>query len=427
MAKKTTKKTATTSKKPSSKKTSKKEVAAVEETVTPSKKKEDPPAEDKGTNRLLSVLGNLKGIRVEKASEVRNSFDVRLPTGILGLDIACGGGIPRGGLTEFWGAESAGKSSLCGCLIRQNQRIMGEESRIAVFGIEHELDKGLVRKLGAKISMSEEEIEKDERVYGITYSEEERFFMRNQQIGEIDMISAATAEDALEAIYRIISIDHYQLVILDSIAQLLPQDEADAVMADGGMLGAALPRLIARFNRKLVDAYYQRPNKRPNLTSLVVTNQVTAAIGARTRPGMPPPEKQKAGYSLRHAKFLSLKLRSSKSSSMDISEGHEVNWSVDKGKAGTHNGLAGTFDYRKKSGVFGPDYEKESLSEGIRAGVIGKHPGAYYDCPYFGIDRVKGVEALTHALREADPEWFFSIYYEVMKAHGIHTTTRWEE
>lgn len=369
---------------------------------------------------LMGKLAGIPGIRVEKASEVRNSFTVRIPTGVMSLDVACGGGIPAGGITEAWGPANAGKSSICSMLIRQCQRVYGEESRVAVFGIEHEMDKGLARKLGAEVAMSDKDIKADEEVIGRPYTAEERERAK-QQIGAISMIGAATAEDALEAVYRIAAMDYYQLLIIDSIAQLLPNDEKEAAISEGGMLGAALPRLISRFLRKMTDAYFQRPNGRPNMTAIVVTNQVTANIGGYTRPGMPPPQKQKGGYSLTHGKLLSLKLRKSGNDE----DSQIVHWAIDKGKAGTHSGMSGEFTYSKDFSNFGPDYREITFKEAVRCGTIVRR-GGVFDVECMGISGCHGKEALFREMSDIDPEWYFGLYNDIMTRNNIHVSNKWE-
>lgn len=379
---------------------------------------------------LAQIQQEVPGARVEKAQEVQNAFRVRRPTGIADLDVAIGGGLPAGGITELWGPDNSGKNLLSNLVIRQNQRIHGDASVVGVFGIELAFDKTFARKCGVRVGLSDAEIQGLETETGYEFSEEERDELQ-AQTGQIRLFSAKDAESALEALYMAIASDIFDVIVFDSVAQLIPHDEAEAKMMDAKMLAAKLPQVMARFFRKTSDAYFQRPNDRPNLTTVIMTNQITAKIGGFTRPGLPPPVQMKAGYAMKHAKLLSLKLRAG-TKIKDGKEvvGHEVHWQVSKGKAGCADGAAGAFnmyttDESSKHSQFGPNFESPAFRAALNSGVITK-AGAFYEVPHLEM-RHRGKQVLIDRLTAANPEWMFEFWHEIMRANGIHAYTDWVE
>lgn len=161
-----------------------------------------------------------------------------IPSGSLALDIATGvGGIPRGRITEIYGAESSGKTTLCLHTIAEAQRLGG----IAAFiDMEHALDPTYAAKVGVDVN--------------------------NLYISQPD-----TAEQALEICETLIRSGVFEVVVLDSVAALVPKVEIEGEMGDSHV--GVQARLMSQALRKLAGAI-----KHSNAI-MIFTNQIREKIG----------------------------------------------------------------------------------------------------------------------------------------------------
>ena len=161
-----------------------------------------------------------------------------ISTGALNLDAAIGiGGIPRGRITEIYGPESSGKTTVCLHVIANAQRKGG----IAAFiDAEHALDVGYARKLGVDVD--------------------------NLLVSQPD-----TGEQALEIAEVLIRSNAVDVVVIDSVAALVPRAEIEGEMGDSHV--GLQARLMSQALRKLTGAV-NRSN-----TSVIFTNQIREKVG----------------------------------------------------------------------------------------------------------------------------------------------------
>jgi len=161
-----------------------------------------------------------------------------IPTGALNLDAAIGiGGIPRGRISEIYGPESSGKTTMCLHIIANAQRLGG----IAAFiDVEHALDVAYSRKLGVDVD--------------------------NLLVSQPD-----TGEQALEIAEVLIRSNAVDVVVIDSVAALVPRAEIEGEMGDTHV--GLQARLMSQALRKLTGAV-SRSN-----TSVIFTNQIREKIG----------------------------------------------------------------------------------------------------------------------------------------------------
>ena len=161
-----------------------------------------------------------------------------IPTGALNLDAAIGiGGIPRGRISEIYGPESSGKTTICLHIIANAQRLGG----IAAFiDAEHALDVAYSRKLGVDVD--------------------------NLLVSQPD-----TGEQALEIAEVLIRSNAVDVVVIDSVAALVPRAEIEGEMGDTHV--GLQARLMSQALRKLTGAV-ARSN-----TSVIFTNQIREKIG----------------------------------------------------------------------------------------------------------------------------------------------------
>ena len=161
-----------------------------------------------------------------------------IPTGALSVDIALGiGGIPRGRVTEIYGPESSGKTTLCQHIVAECQKLGGTA---AFIDMEHALDPIYAEKWGVDVE--------------------------NLLISQPD-----TGEQALEITETLIRSGAIDLVVIDSVAALVPRSELEGDMGDATMGMQA--RLMSQALRKLSGAI-----KHTN-TAVIFTNQLRQKIG----------------------------------------------------------------------------------------------------------------------------------------------------
>jgi recombination protein RecA len=161
-----------------------------------------------------------------------------IPTGSIALDLALGvGGIPRGRITEIFGPESSGKTTICQHVIAEAQARGG----VAAFiDVEHALDPGYARACGVNVD-------------------------------ELLVSQPDTGEQALEITETLIRSGGIDCVVLDSVAALVPRAEIEGEMGDSFV--GIQARLMSQALRKLTGAV-SRSN-----TALVFTNQLREKIG----------------------------------------------------------------------------------------------------------------------------------------------------
>lgn len=161
-----------------------------------------------------------------------------IPTGSMGLDLALGvGGIPRGRVAEIFGPEGSGKTTLCQHIIAEAQRDGG----IAAFiDVEHVLDPTYAAKCGVDIE-------------------------------ELLISQPDTAEQALEITEALVRSGAVDVVVVDSVAALVPRAELEGEMGDQHV--ALQARLMSQALRKLTGAIKR------SKTAVIFTNQLRMKVG----------------------------------------------------------------------------------------------------------------------------------------------------
>jgi recombination protein RecA len=187
-----------------------------------------------------------------------------IPTGALNLDAAIGvGGIPRGRITEIYGPESSGKTTLCLHVIANAQRRGG----IAAFvDAEHAVDIQYARRLGVDVD--------------------------NLLVSQPD-----TGEQALEIAEVLIRSNAVDVVVVDSVAALVPRAEIEGEMGDSHV--GLQARLMSQALRKLTGAVNR------SHTSVIFTNQIREKIGVM----FGNPETTTGGRALKFYASLRLDIR----------------------------------------------------------------------------------------------------------------------
>ena len=175
---------------------------------------------------------------IMRLGEARHMNVEAIPTGSLALDIALGvGGVPRGRVTEIYGPESSGKTTICLHVVAEAQRRGGTCGYV---DMEHALDPAYAAKCGVDVE--------------------------NLYISQPD-----TGEQALEIAEQLVRSGAMDVVVIDSVAALVPRAEIEGEMGDSHM--GLQARLMSQALRKLSGAIKQ------SNTSVLFTNQLRQKIG----------------------------------------------------------------------------------------------------------------------------------------------------
>ncbi len=199
-------------------------------------------AETGKTKSLETTLAALKKRfgegAIMKMGEATGMKVDAIPTGSISLDLALGiGGIPRGRVTEIYGPEASGKTTLCQHIIAQAQMMGG----VAAFiDVEHALDPAYAAKCGVNVD-------------------------------ELLISQPDTGEQALEIAEALVRSGAVDIIVIDSVAALVPRAEIEGEMGDSHM--GLQARLMSQALRKLSGAI-----KRSN-TAVIFTNQLRQKIG----------------------------------------------------------------------------------------------------------------------------------------------------
>ncbi len=190
---------------------------------------------DKALSDIVKRYGEGSIMRLGEAHQMTVEF---IPTGSLSLDIALGiGGIPRGRVTEIFGPESSGKTTVCQHIVAEAQKAGGTAAYI---DMEHALDPAYAQKCGVNVE--------------------------NLLISQPD-----TGEQALEIAETLVRSGAVDVVVIDSVAALVPRAEIEGDMGDASMGMQA--RLMSQALRKLSGIISQTK------TAVVFTNQLRQKIG----------------------------------------------------------------------------------------------------------------------------------------------------
>ena len=252
-----------------------------------------------------------------------------IPTGSLALDLALGvGGIPRGRVTEIFGPESSGKTTLCQHIVAEAQKLGGT---CAYIDMEHALDPGYAAKCGVDVD--------------------------NLYISQPD-----TGEQALEIAETLVRSGAVDVVVVDSVAALVPRAEIEGDMGDATMGMQA--RLMSQALRKLSGAIKQTN------TVMVFTNQLRQKIGVM----FGNPETTTGGMALKFYASVRLDVRRVES----IKVGQEVVGSRTRVRV-VKNKVAAPFRVAEFDILYNEGISKSGdvLDLGVELGLIEKR-GSFY-------------------------------------------------
>ena len=286
------------------------------------------------TEALETALGRIEKDygrgAVMRLGEISDSLSTEcIPTGSLALDIALGiGGIPRGRVTEVFGAESAGKSTLAIHIMAETQKLGGIAAYIDV---EHALDPGYAANCGLVID--------------------------NLLIAQPD-----SAEQALDITEQLVRSGAVDAVVVDSVAALVPQAEIEGDMGDTHV--GLQARLMSQALRKLTSSIHR------SKTAVIFINQIREKIGVTYG----SPEVTPGGRALKFYSSVRIDLRRVES----IKQGAEVMGNRVRARV-VKNKVAAPFRVAEFDIMFNLGISKmgDILEIGVEQGIV-KKSGAFY-------------------------------------------------
>jgi recombination protein RecA len=275
-----------------------------------------------------------------------------VPTGSIALDLALGvGGVPRGRITEIFGPESSGKTTLCYHIAANAQRAGGI---VAFIDAEHALDPSYARNVGLNVD-------------------------------ELLVSQPDTGEQALEIAETLIRSNGVDVVIIDSVAALVPRAEIEGEMGDSFV--GLQARLMSQALRKLTGAI-NRSN-----TALIFTNQLREKIGVM----FGNPETTPGGRALKFYCSVRLDIRRIETLKNGTDAiGSRTRVKVVKNKVASPFRLA-EFDIMYNEGI---SREGGLLDVGIAAGILSK-TGAWFN---YGETRLGQGRENSRDFLKAHPE-----------------------
>ncbi|MFC3125758.1 recombinase RecA [Pseudoroseomonas globiformis] len=290
-----------------------------------------------------------------------------IPTGSLGLDLALGiGGLPKGRIVEIYGPESSGKTTLALHAIAEAQKRGGT---CAFVDAEHALDPGYARKLGVDVD--------------------------NLLISQPD-----AGEQALEIADTLVRSGAVDVLVVDSVAALVPRAELEGEMGDSHV--GLHARLMSQALRKLTGSV-SRSN-----TLLIFLNQIRLKIGVM----FGNPETTTGGNALKFYASVRLEIRRIG----QIKDREEVTGNQTRVKV-VKNKMAPPFRQVEFDIMYGEGVSKvgELIDLGVKAGVVEKS-GAWFSCDSQRIGQ--GRENAKQFMRD-NPSMADSIEQRIRSQAGI--------
>jgi recombination protein RecA len=287
---------------------------------------------------------------IMKLGEVKHVDIEAIPTGSLMLDKALGvGGIPRGRIVEIYGPESSGKTTIALQVVAHEQKHGGI---VAFVDTEHSLDPVYAEKLGVKI-------------------------------GDLLLSQPNTGEEALGIVDMLVRTGNVDLIVLDSVAALVPKAEIEGEMGDSHV--ALQARLMSQALRKLTAISAQAH------TTIIFTNQIRMKIGTM---GYGSPVETPGGKALKFYSSVRIEIKRI----AQIKKGEDVIGSRTKAKV-VKNKVAppfktAEFDIMYNEGV---SYEADLINLGVLYKIL-KKKGSYIQ---YGEETLgQGMESARKALKE---------------------------
>lgn len=336
-----------------------------------SRKKANSPDEirQEALNTALATIERKHGQGAIMKLSDHSSTDIPvIPSGSIALDLALGvGGIPRGRVSEIYGPESSGKTTLALHVIAEAQKLGGT---CAFIDAEHALDINYAKRLGV-------------------------------QTDELLISQPDYGEQALEIADLLVRSSAIDLVVIDSVAALIPQAELEGNMGETQVGGQA--RLMSHALRKLTGSIHK------SRTAVIFINQIRMKIGVM---GYGNPETTSGGNALKFYSTVRLDIRRIQS----LKDKEEIFGNRTRVKV-VKNKVAPPFREALFDIIYGTGISRagELIDMGIEAGIIERN-GAWYS---YGKERLGQGKENARVLLESTPEMANEIEQKLLLHLGL--------
>jgi recombination protein RecA len=299
-----------------------------------SKKPETAPAGDDNRSKAMgAAIDQIKQRfgdgSIMKFGEARHADVDSVPTSCLSLDLALGiGGVPRGRIIEIYGPEASGKTTLAQHIVAEAQKLGGTA---AFVDAEHALDPEYAKKIGVNVD-------------------------------ELLISQPDTGEQALEITETLVRSGAVDVVVVDSVAALVPKAEIEGDMGDSHM--GLQARLMSQALRKLTGIVSKTG------TIVIFINQIRMKIGVI----FGNPETTTGGNALKFYSSVRIEVRrSAQIKQNDKVIGNQVKCKVVKNKVAAPFRTC-TFDIMYNEGI---SIAGDLIDLGVEKGVLGKAGASY--------------------------------------------------
>ncbi len=292
-------------------------------------KKEDKKMDQSTKNAIDQIKTRFGEGAIMKLGEAKAMNVEVINTGCLSLDIALGvGGVPKGRIVEIYGPEASGKTTLAQHIVAESQKAGG----VAAFvDAEHALDPEYAKKIGINID-------------------------------ELLISQPDTGEQALEIVETLVRSGGVDIIVIDSVAALVPKAEIEGDMGDSHM--GLQARLMSQALRKLAGIVHK------SQTTVIFINQIRMKIGVF----FGNPETTTGGNALKFYSSVRIEVRRS----AQIKQGEKIIGNQVKAKV-VKNKVAApfrttAFDIMYNEGI---SISGDTLDTGLAFGVINKSGNSY--------------------------------------------------
>lgn len=281
-----------------------------------------------------------------------------ISTGNMMLDQEIGGGIPKSRITEVYGNESCGKTTLTLQIAKECTK---QQKKVLYIDLEYSLDITYVKSLGINMDY---------------------FFVAHAKSGEV---AFGMIEDALIN-------QSFDLIVVDSVAAMVPEDEADNRIEDTNSALGSHARLMSRGVRKI------QMSLSSSSTALIFINQVREKIGVM----FGNPETTTGGKALRYYSSLRLEIKK-----IELIKNGQDKVGIKSKITIVKNKIAKPFGSAFINIYFGEgfDYTSDVLEYAVESGII-KKSGSWFS--HNGTNVAQGINQLK-AYANEHPEWFQEI------------------
>jgi len=312
---------------------------------------------------ILTLLGDHEDLQIDTIS-----------TGCLGLDAATGvGGFARGRIYEVFGPNSSGKSTLALSIVLQG---LLRDMTVVYIDAEHALDPKLVRNMGKIVDVD---------------------------VDKIKMVQAFTGDDNLQIMEELMKTGEIDIVVVDSVASLLPKGMAEGEIGDNYI--GLLARLMSKACNKLT------PIVNETNTLLIFINQTRVDINKWGDKNVPTGGEAVPFYATGRVKVDGGESKSSRIMDDEgLVIGHESKFHIIKNK------LAAPYRDAKINLIYGKgyDYVSEVVDLSIDFGLI-EQSGAWYE---INGQKVNGKKSLVDMFRE-DKDLYLDFRTKCSKTLGL--------